>query len=177
MRHFCFYYACSWQQEQAKNGVRGAPLLSRFQRHNLLRGAVGTGSGVTGRGPWSSAISPRPSCRPTSPEPPLRPDPASVRSNHIQKKTDEKVWRLSPGHPAQNSKQLSRTLAFLPAVRTQLTWWTDYVFKLSMNMKHWCRFNSALHSQSLHPIVAHIWGQLPRLRLWKYYDWFLKESR
>lgn len=51
----------------------------------------------------------------------------------------------------------------LPPPESTVTWWTDYVFTPSMNMKHPSRFNPALLSHSARPItglisVAGSWG-------------------
>lgn len=72
-----------------------------------------------------------------------------------------------PGHARQpvkvsphmerevKERELSSNQAAPPG-SVLLTWWTDYLFTLSMNMKRPSRFNPALLSLSTRPIVARI---------------------
>lgn len=132
-----------------------SPLLSRFQPHSLLYGQVWAGSGVMARGHVAL------SHRSLSALQTCKPEPADMTEccicqqvHHTSRKRGRKsflhVAKKSNSHKNYPSKSVSSSR------QHTVTWWTDYVFMRSMNMKHPSRFNPALLSLSMHPIAEQI---------------------
>lgn len=151
MRHFYSWFVWSWQWEQP-----WSPLLSRFQPESLLRMQVCSGSWVMARGILHSAIGHHPPCTPASPNSLLWLNP-SIRSDHLsgQKRRIIKVfWACqAPKSQEQKTRQQDTSSNLSSSWQHTVSWWSDYVFTLSMNMKHPSRFNPALLSHSVCPIV------------------------
>lgn len=133
-----------------------SPLLSRFQPHSLLYGQVWAGSGVMARGHVAlshRSLSALQTCKPELADMTECCICQQVHTTlHVEE--DGKVFlhvaKKSSSHKNYPSKSVSSSQ------QHTVTWWTDYVFMRSMNMKHPSRFNPALLSLSMRPIAEQI---------------------
>lgn len=72
----------------------------------------------------------------------------------------------------EKSRNIQQNSKVFSSSQHTVTWWTDYVFEQSMNMKHPSRFNPALLSHSTRPIRS-LWpapqGELIEVLGWTYW--------
>lgn len=135
-----------------------SPLLGRFHLQSRLSGRVWEGSGLMARGQVTlshGSSSVLQTCEATPPDliesSICQQGYATLRQHHggrrvsLHMDQEVKEWELSSNQAA-------------PPGSTQLTWWTDYLFTLRMNMKHPSRFNPALLSLSTRPIAGRIFA-------------------
>lgn len=151
-RHFYSWFVWSWHWEWAANLECWAPFLGRMQLQSQLSGQVWAGIGGNSR---SGHAQPRVIVYPAN----LRGRNApSNWMQHLSARPGEADGgeKVSPHMEKEvKERELSSNQAAPPGSML-LTWWTDYLFTPSMNMKRPSRFNPALLSLSTRPIVAQI---------------------
>ncbi len=149
MRHFYSWRVWSWQRGRAGNVERGAPSSADFSP-----AACCVSRSEQDQGWWPEVII----C-------PANLRAQIARSDWIQHLTagshhtsrGRGRWQSSPSfEKVKITKELSSKVRVSSSWQRTVTWWTDYVFTLSMNMKHPSRFNPALLSLSAHPITEQI---------------------
>lgn len=134
-----------------------SPLLSRFQPHSLLCGQVWAGSGVMARGHVALSHRSLSVLQTGAPRSPDLTECSICQQNqttlHVEE-DDGKVFL----HMAKKSRSCKNypSKSVSSSWQHTVTWWTDYVFTLSMNMKHPSRFNPAQLSLSTRPIAEQI---------------------
>lgn len=154
-RHFYSSFVWSWQSERASAGVQ-SPLLGRFQLQSQLSGQVWEGSGVMSGGQVTLSHGSSSVLLTCVATPPCLTESSICQQGRatLHKRDGRRRGSLLMDKEVRKWEWSSHRAA--PPGSTLLTCWTDYLFMLSMNMKHPSRFNPALLSLSTRPIVARI---------------------
>lgn len=128
----------------------------QIQLQSRLSGQAWEGSGVTARGQVTLSHGSSSVLQTREATPPGRTGSSICQQAPAAPRKQDGGWRVSlPVDKDVKERELSSNQAAPPG-SALLTWWTDCLFTLSMNMKRPSRFNPALLSFSTHPILERI---------------------